>query len=89
MHPGLLLATSAMVPFACLGLLMWLSWLEDTLVEDVKRTERRHVPEPIVAFPVQRAEVTPLPVKPAPAATAAQPEPTPATPATPAIAVAS
>jgi hypothetical protein len=55
MHPALLVALSMIVPFACLGLLLFLSWLEDTLDDGVKKAERRYVPEPIRAVPQPRS----------------------------------
>jgi hypothetical protein len=66
MNPVLLVAAVATVPAICLGLLLWLSWLEDTLESSVERAERRNVPEPILAIPVQRVS--------SPVAPAAQPE---------------
>jgi hypothetical protein len=54
MNPVLLVAAIATVPAICLGLLLWLSWLEDTLDRSVERAQRRSVPEPILAIPVQR-----------------------------------
>ena len=61
MHPALLVALSVFVPFGCLGLLLFLAKLEDTLPNDVERTERSHVPEPILAIPLP-PEPTPVPV---------------------------
>lgn len=55
MPTGVVLVTSVMVPVVCLGMLMLLAWLEDTLVEDVNKTTRRNTPQPIVAVPVKRA----------------------------------
>lgn len=67
MHPALLLALSMTVPVACLALLLWLSWLEDTLGESVRKAERRRAPEAVRAIPVPRpAPVAPAPVAPAP-----------------------
>lgn len=64
MPAGAVLATSVMVPFVCLGMLLWLAWLEDTLVEDVKKSSRRSTPQPIVSVPA----TSKAPVRPAPAA---------------------
>ena len=55
MHPALMVALSVLVPFGCLGLLLFLSWLEDTLAEDVRKAERRYAPEPVVAVPTTRS----------------------------------
>ena len=90
MHPALLVALSVFVPFGCLGLLLFLAKLEDTLPNDVERSERSNVPEPILAIPL--SEPMPAPVKqpePAPAAVTEEaakrhgPVKTPATPVTP------
>ncbi|HJR37662.1 MAG TPA: hypothetical protein VJ819_04695 [Nocardioidaceae bacterium] len=69
MHPALLVALSVFVPFGCLGLLLFLAKLEDTLPNDVERSERSNVPEPILAIPLS---------EPMPAPPVAQPEPAPA-----------
>ena len=63
MHPALLVAFSLSVPVACLGLLLFLSWLEDTLNDDVMKTERRHSPAPITTMPATQA-VVPDPASP-------------------------
>jgi hypothetical protein len=59
MHPLILVAAASSVPFVCLGLLMWLAWLEDTLAADVKKSERRHAPRPVRAVAVQPADSGP------------------------------
>jgi hypothetical protein len=91
MHPALLVALSVFVPFGCLGLLLFLAKLEDTLPNDVERSERSHVPEPILAIPLP-PEPTHKPVpepEPTPAAAVEEapklpgPVTTPATPVTP------
>lgn len=53
MPAGVVLVTSVMVPFVCLGMLMLLAWLEDTLADDVKKSTRRNTPQPIVAVPAK------------------------------------
>jgi hypothetical protein len=60
MHPVVMLAISALIPLICLGLLMWLSWLEDTLPADVRKTERSFEPDPILAVPVEEAARVPV-----------------------------
>jgi hypothetical protein len=52
MHQEMLLVLSMLVPFAWLVLLLGLAWLEDTLNDDVRKTERRYRPEPIRAVPL-------------------------------------
>jgi hypothetical protein len=69
-HPALLVSLSLLVPFGCLGLLLFLAKLEDTLNDDVEKDVRRHVPEPIVAIPMatEPRPQTQSEVQPAPAA---------------------
>ncbi|RYU10605.1 hypothetical protein [Nocardioides iriomotensis] len=45
-------------PWLCLGFLLWMAWLEDTLPAAVRRTGRTPDPEPILAIPV--APVAPV-----------------------------
>lgn len=52
MHPLVVLAVAMLIPFACLGLLFWLAWLEDTLDVAVQKSKRRRVPNPVLAIPV-------------------------------------
>ena len=59
MHPEMLLVLSMLVPFAWLVLLLWLAWLEDTLNDDVKKTERRYRHDPIRAVPQPVRQVAP------------------------------
>ncbi len=73
MHPAMLVGLSTLVPFGWLGLLLWLARFEDTLVEDVRKAERRNVPDPILAIPVQR----PKPTMSSAASPAAPPAPRP------------
>lgn len=51
MDVAVLVAVSITVPLVCLGLLMTLSWLEDTLDGDVKERELSHPPAPIATMP--------------------------------------
>lgn len=60
MHPVVLVALSALTPFCCLGLLLFLGWLEDTLDADVKKAERRRMPQPIRAIPVPEPAAAPV-----------------------------
>lgn len=90
MHVLVMLASVVGFPVGCLGLLLWLAHLEDTLPQGVRRSARRPSPPPILAIPVQRAgpsdaTVLPLPLPPArpaappdPAAAAPEPAPEPA-----------
>jgi hypothetical protein len=61
----------ALFPAAGLGLLLWLSHLEETLARDVRSALRSPPPPPILAIPIQRPDP---PVRDLPAAEAA-PEP--------------
>lgn len=40
-------------PIVCLFLLLWLARLEETLTRDVRRTERKPDPAPILRIPVR------------------------------------
>ena len=40
-------------PVVCLFLLLWLARLEETLTRDVRRTERKPDPAPILRIPVR------------------------------------
>jgi hypothetical protein len=76
MTHGLILLVGAMLfPVACLFLLLWLGWLEDTLDVDVAKTERRNVPAPVRAIALPNPTVLPEPVR---TITVPQPRPTPA-----------
>jgi hypothetical protein len=46
-------------PVVCLFLLLWLARLEDTLSRDVRRTERKPEPPPILRIPVRSRPVQP------------------------------
>jgi hypothetical protein len=80
---SMMLVVAGLFPFGCLGLLLWLGRLEDTLVEDMNRAERANVPPPVVAVPVRREAARPVPaqrtaarlrVEPRPELTADSPE---------------
>lgn len=76
MHPLVLVVVSLLIPFFCLGLLLWLSWLEDTLPEDVKRTERRNLPQRVAAMPDRSPQIAePVPTAVLPEVPVAEPEP--------------
>ncbi len=51
----ILLSGIALFPFAGLGFLLWMAWLEDSLPESVRRAERRPDPEPILAIALRPA----------------------------------
>ena len=44
-------------PVACLGLLLWLTHLEETLPRAVRAATREPAPPPITAIPVRRSAV--------------------------------
>jgi hypothetical protein len=44
-------------PLAALGLLLWLSHLEDTLERDVSAAQRKPAPAPILSVPAPRRAV--------------------------------
>lgn len=58
MSPVLSLALAMAFPFALLAMILWLSRLEESLPEDIRRTRRTPDPEPILRVPVR---ATPLP----------------------------
>ena len=59
MQALLVLVGALLSPLLGLGLLLWLTHLEDTLPRDVRRATREPAPEPILAIPVP-ARVTPM-----------------------------
>ncbi|MGZ4438219.1 MAG: hypothetical protein ACXVWU_09470 [Nocardioides sp.] len=64
MNAVLVLVAAMVFPLACLGLLLWLTWLEDTLPVTVARHDRRPEPPPILAMPVRpRPPVARVPVQ--------------------------
>ena len=60
---SMMLVVAVLFPLGCLGLLLWLGRLEDTLVEDMNRAERAAVPPPVVAVPVRREAARPVPAQ--------------------------
>ncbi len=60
MRPVLWLAVAAVFPFVLLGLLLWLSRLEDSLPEDIRSARRSPDPEPILRIPVREPLPQPL-----------------------------
>lgn len=62
-----MVAVVMLVPAGCFGLLFWLAWLEDTLVEDVRKSQPRRIPDPIlaIAIPAQRQPLRVVPSTPA------------------------
>lgn len=58
MSPVLSLALAMAFPFALLAMILWLSRIEESLPEDIRRTLRTPDPEPILRIPVR---VRPLP----------------------------
>ena len=58
MSPVLSLALAMAFPFALLAMILWLSRIEESLPEDIRRTRRTPDPEPILRIPVR---VRPLP----------------------------
>jgi len=53
MNSAVLVAVSVMVPLVCLGLLMTLSWLEDSLDDDLTRLDLSQPDRPILTMPVE------------------------------------
>ena len=63
MNPAVLVAVSFMVPLACLGLLLTLSWLEDTLDDEMKAPDLSQPHQAILTMPVE-VEVDPVQISP-------------------------
>jgi len=76
MNSAVLVAVSFMVPLVCLGLLMTLSWLEDTLDDDMKTPVLSNPHRAILTMP---AEVEADAVQTSPGAEPDVPPPVPAT----------
>ena len=67
-----MLAMVVTFPLLCLGFLLWMARLEDSLPAAVRKAERQPDPAPILAVPVVPREVEPAPaVTEAPAAATA------------------
>jgi hypothetical protein len=54
-----MLATVVTFPLLCLGFLLWMARLEDSLPAAVRKAERQPDPAPILAVPVLSREVEP------------------------------
>jgi hypothetical protein len=65
MHEAIVIGSALLFPVACLGVVLWLGHMEDTLSRDVHRSRRRPDPAPILAVPVQ-ARAGRQPLAPAP-----------------------
>ena len=52
LHLLTMLAGVAVFPWLCLGFLLWMAWLEDSLPAAVRRSGRTPDPAPILAMPV-------------------------------------
>lgn len=50
----LMLLAAALFPVACLGFVLWMGRIEDTLPEAVRRANRKPDPLPVLAIPVRR-----------------------------------
>ncbi len=50
----LVLVAATAFPVACLGFVLWMGRMEDTLPASVARTLRRPDPEPVLRIPVRR-----------------------------------
>ena len=57
MRNVLQLALAVAFPLVCLAMTLWLSHLEDTLPQSVRRSVRKPDPPPILTIPVQRRPV--------------------------------
>lgn len=69
MRPVLMISTAMLVPLACLGMLLLLGWLEETLDSDVRKAMRRSGPAPIremavAGVPAAHPTDDPTPVRP-------------------------
>ena len=63
MRAILQLAFAGTFPLVCLAMLLWLSYLEDTLPQSVRRTVRKPDPPPVLAIPTQRRPVAAIPTQ--------------------------
>ena len=55
MNSPLVMVVAVLFPVAVLGLLLWLTWLEETLPHAVHAAQRKSAPPPILAVPVRPA----------------------------------
>jgi hypothetical protein len=70
-HPVIWVAVAVTFPLACLGLLLGLAHLEDTLPADVRRSRRTAASTPVRSFPTapveaREAKVISMPKRPVP-----------------------
>ena len=72
-----MLALVVTFPILCLGFLLWMAWMEDSLPEAVRRAERRPDPPPILAVPVTALVADPAPTQVAEVAEVAATDSTP------------
>jgi hypothetical protein len=56
LHLLTMLAGVAVFPWLCLGFLLWMAWLEDSLPAAVRRSGRTPDPAPILTIPVDPVE---------------------------------
>lgn len=60
MREVLQIVLALMFPLLCLGMVLWLARLEETLTRDVRRSERRPDPAPILRVPARvKSELRP------------------------------
>jgi hypothetical protein len=70
----LVLVTAAVFPVVCLGFVLWMGRIEDTIPGSVARSVRRPDPAPVLRVPVRRRSPAPAVVPaPGPATAAATP----------------
>ncbi len=70
----LVLVAATVFPAVCLGFVLWMGRMEDTIPASVARSLRRPDPEPVLRIPAQRTDA------PAPAVPVATDAPAPAVP---------
>jgi hypothetical protein len=84
----LVLVASAVFPVVCLGFVLWMGRIEDTIPSSVARSIRRPDPAPVLRVPVRRpapvSVMIPAQRTAAPEVVVPTPGPVPATPAAPA-----
>lgn len=59
------LLAAALFPVGCLGFVLWMARIEDSLPEAVRQTSRKPDPLPVLAIPVRRPVPVQAPVVPA------------------------
>jgi hypothetical protein len=60
MHELIAVLVAVLVPIACLGLILWLQRLEETLDADVAKTRADAIAKRTAPAPVEQAEATPM-----------------------------